>query len=108
MPLHPRVGADLLMAPVAVAIDLNLQEFRDLEPAKIREYLELELDRPELDASPTERAARVLEAASRNANLHGWTAEVTPDNDRLRISGGSVTLDIGLSASILGFISGET
>ena len=108
MPLHPRLGNDLLLAPVAVGIDLNLQEFRDLDPAKIREYLELELDRPELNALPAERAARVLEAACRNANLHGWTAEITPDHARIKISGGSVTLDIGLSASILRFISGAT
>jgi hypothetical protein len=106
MPLHPRVGNDLLLAPVAVALDQNLQEFRDLSPEKIRDYLDLELDRPELDGSEQERAARVLEAASRNANLHGWTAEITSDNDRVRISGGSVTVDIGLSASILSFILG--
>jgi len=95
-----------MLAPVAVAIDQHLEEFRDLSPDEIVAYLELELDRPEVDASVGERASRVLAAAIRNANMHDWDAAITDDHCRLRISGGSVTLDIGLSASIHRFIEG--
>ena len=107
MPLHPRVPNDLMLAPVAVAVDQHLEEFRDQTPAEILAYLELELDRPEVDSSVAERTARVLAAATRNANMHDWDAVITDDHCRLRITGGSVTLDIGLSASIHHFIEGR-
>lgn len=107
MPLHPRVPNDLMLAPVAVAVDQHLEEFRDRTPAEIVAYLELELDRPEADDSVEERSARILAAAVRNANMHDWSAVITDDHCRLRISGGSVTLDLGLSASINQFIEGR-
>lgn len=49
----------------------------------------------------------MLDLALRNVELHGWEVEVTDDNARLRLSGGSVSLDLGLSASISRFIEGE-
>ena len=36
--------------------------------------------------------------------LHGWQAEITDDAARLRLSGGTVSIDLGLSASILEYI----
>ena len=100
----PRVPNDLTLAPVAVSIDQHLQEFRDRDAKEILAYLELELDRPEFAASPEERCARILEVVVRNTNMHGWDAQITSDHARLRITGGSVSLDIGLSASIHDFI----
>jgi hypothetical protein len=41
-------------------------------------------------------------------DLHGWEAEITDDRARVRISGGSVTLDLGLSATLLSYITGGT
>jgi hypothetical protein len=109
MTLHPRVPADLMLAPVAVAIDRNLESIRD-KPAKAIEFeLQLAFDRPGRVDSPEERASRVLEMAVRQVDLHGWTAELTEDRARIRLSGGSVSLDVGLSASLLAFIaSGST
>jgi hypothetical protein len=88
-------------------IDRNLQPFRELTPHDILAYLELMLDRPERSGTRDERAERVLEVAFRNVDCHGWKGEMTADCSRVRLTGGSVTLDLGLSATILRFIDGE-
>jgi hypothetical protein len=102
----PKDPHDLTLAPVAISIDRNLAIFRDVELPRMDFAIQLELDRPERAHTPEERASRVLEAALRNVDLHGWNAQVTPDHARIRLSGGSVTLDLGLSAAILRFING--
>ena len=105
---HPKSATDLFLAPVAVEIDRNLQRLRDLSPAQIAVELELELDRPESpDADRGEREARILQAATRNVTLHDWEAAVSPDGARVRLQGGSVTLDLGLSASIMRYVDGD-
>jgi hypothetical protein len=102
----PREPRDLSLAPVAVKIDRNLQPLRDIQPDEILAHLELVLDRPETTGARHERADRILESALRNAELHGWRAEITSDGSRIRLTGGSVSLDIGLSATIVRFIEG--
>ena len=104
MPKNPH---DLALAPVAVMIDLNLRPLRDSEPREILGHLELMLDRPERAGTRDERADRVLATALRNVELHGWKGAITADSSRIRLSGGSVTIDLGLSATILRFINGE-
>jgi hypothetical protein len=104
--LIPKVPHDLTLAPAAVALDRSLARLRDVAPAEIAFQIELELDRPEFGHTPKERADRVLEAVLRDVDLHGWRAEITPDRARVRMSGGSVTLDLGLSATLLAFIEG--
>jgi len=102
----PRVPQDLTLAPVAVSIDRNLELLREQKSVQdVLSMLELELNTPERAGNPTERAERILEMALRNVDLHGWNAEVTPDYARIRIAGGSVTLDLGLSKTIIDFIS---
>jgi len=103
----PRIPRDLMLTPVALEIDQNLRHIRDMALPKLVYELELELDRPAMNLNRSQRANRVLEAALQNVNLHGWSAKITSDGARLRLSGGSVTLDIGLSASILNFITGS-
>jgi hypothetical protein len=105
MPLHPRTPRDLLLAPVAAQIDLNLQAVRDRSRDEIDYELQLELDRPPADDSSAERSARVLAMALRNVELYDWTAEITDDAARLRLSGGSVSLDLGLSRSLMEYIT---
>ncbi len=103
---HPKSPTDLSLAPVAVEIDRNLQRLRELQPAAIAAELDLELDRPEsLSASRDERSARILEVALRNVNLHDWNAEITDDDARLHLAGGSVSLDLGLSAAITRYVA---
>jgi hypothetical protein len=95
-----------MLAPVAVAVDRNLDPLRDEPADAIEAALQMALDRPSRDDTAEDRARRVLEAALRNIDLHGWTAEIVADRSRLRLSGGSVSLDIGLSASLTAFITG--
>jgi len=104
---HPKSPTDLSLAPVAVAIDGNLQRLRDLDSAAIAAVLDLELDRPEsASAGRDERRARILQAALRNVKLHDWSAEITDDDARLHLSGGSVSLDLGLSAGLMRYVAG--
>jgi len=105
---HPKSATDLFLAPVAVEIDRNLQRLRDLSPAEIAEELDLELDRPESrSVDREERKARVLQAALRNVNLHEWDGAISDDGARLHLEGGSVSLDLALSASITRYVDGD-
>ena len=104
MPIHPRTPKDLMLAPVAAEIDLNLQHLRDKSPAEIDDAIVLSFNRDTSGADSAQRKAWVLEEAIRMVELHDWQAEITDDAARLRLSGGTVTLDLGLSASILRYI----
>lgn len=94
-----------MLAPVAVEIDENLQHLRDRTTAEIDDALALELNLGTPASSANERRAWILEQALRAVELHDWQAEITSDNARLRLSGGSVTLDLGLSAALSRYIA---
>jgi hypothetical protein len=104
MTIHPKKQKDLLLAPVAVEIDFNLQRMREFAAREVEAELELELDRPAVSAERAERAELVLRQALRNVDLHGWTASITEDGTRVHLTGGSVALDLGLSAGITSYI----
>jgi hypothetical protein len=104
MTIHPKKQKDLLLAPVAVEIDLNLQRMRNGSATDVLAELELELDRPAVVSDRSERAGLVLRQALRNVDLHGWTAEITDDGTRVHLAGGSVTLDLGLGAAVTSYI----
>lgn len=97
-----------MLAPVAAAIDLNLQPLRDRPPAEIDYLLALELNVDTKGSTRADRTAWVLETALRTLDLHDWQAAVTDDGARLHLEGGSVTLDLGLSATILRYIEQGT
>jgi hypothetical protein len=105
MTLHPRNHKDLMLAPVAAAIDLNLQRLRHESAHDVMGRLELELDRPAMCAERTDRAELVLRQALRGVELHGWTAEISDDGSRVHLDGGSVSLDLGLSSGIARYIT---
>ena len=106
MTLHPKAMTDLALAPVAAQVDANLAKLRDKSPGEIAYEVELQLNRVPSDTDSAEdRAEIVRELAVRDVDLHGWEAQLTGDRFRLRLSGGSVTLDLGLSPSLLGYIS---
>ena len=104
MTVRPRVPTDLALAPVAAQIDLNLQRLRDKPPAAVDTELQLELNRPPMPNTREERAAHVLRVALRDVELHGWEGVITDDGTRLHLSGGSVTLDLGLGAGVTLYI----
>lgn len=100
MTIHPKRQRDLLLAPVAAEIDLNLQRLRGRSAHDVGVVLELELDKRAMDVDRGERAELVLRQALRDVELHGWTAVITDDYSRIHLGGGSVSLDLGLSASV--------
>ncbi len=93
-----------MLAPVAAEIDSNLQGLRDKSPAEIGEVLAIAANVNLAGTSRSERAALVLEEALRFVDLHDWKAEITDDSTRLSLSGGSVSIDLGLSATIFRYI----
>ena len=60
MTIHPKKQKDLLLAPVAVEIDLNLQRMRNGTRRDVLAELEVELDRLAVCAERSERAELVL------------------------------------------------
>lgn len=104
MTIHPKNQRDLMLAPVAAQMDMNLQRLREGSPEEVEAELELELDRPAMGIARDERAELVLRQALRDVDLHGWSAAVTDDGARVHLEGGSVSLDLGLSAGIISYI----
>lgn len=102
--IHPKERSDLMLAPVAVEIDLNLQAVRPLSVREIEDEMQLKLDRPLIDDTRAERAQRVLEIAIRQVDMHGWSGEITADDFALHLAGGSVSLDLALSPTLLEYI----
>ncbi len=103
MKLKPKTPADLSLAPVAAEIDLNLQSLRDEQIETVADAVALALNSSPA-ATREGRAAQVLEVALRGVDLRGWHASVSDDATRVHLSGGSVTLDLGLSARIRDFV----
>jgi len=104
MTIHPKNQTDLMLAPVAAEIDRNLQRLRDGSPRDVMAELELELDRPAMYLDRDARAELVGRQAVRDVEMHGWTASITDDAARLRLGGGSVSIDLGLSVAIMHYI----
>ena len=104
MTLRPKVPKDLLLAPVAAEIDRNLQNLREMSPGEIDAELALLFNTDTGSADRAKRGDWILEAALRLVEMHDWDAEITDDSARLRLSGGSVSIDLGLSATILDYI----
>jgi hypothetical protein len=104
MTLRPKSPKDLLLAPVAAEIDQNLTPWRDMSPGEIADALGIALNVDRAGADRAQRAARILGEALREVEMHHWDAEITDDAARLRLSGGSVSIELGLSPSIRSYI----
>jgi hypothetical protein len=104
MTLRPKTPKDLLLAPVAAEIDQNLASLRDLSPGELGDALAIALNADREGADSAHRAARVLDEALRGVELHEWHAEITDDAARLRLSGGSVSIELGLSPTMRSYI----
>ena len=104
MTVKPRQQKDLMLAPVAVEIDSNLRDMRDKSVRDIEAQLELKLDTPAMRTVRAEREELILRLAVRNIDMHGWSAAITDDGCRVHLGGGSVSIDLGLSANIRAYI----
>ena len=101
--IHPKTPIDLALAPVAAEVDANLRVFRDRTEPEVELELALALDLPGAHTREG-RSSQVLRAALRDVESHGWAAEITDDNARLRLSGGSVSIDLGLGTALTSYI----
>lgn len=106
MSVHPKHPRDLALAPVAVEINQNLQPLRDRASKDVEAGLQLILDTLGHPGTREGRAQRIQEVALQNVDAHGWDAKITEDGTSLRLTGGSVRLDIGLGRSIQTYIEG--
>lgn len=104
MAIHPKTPNDLLLAPVAVGIDLNLQRLRDRTPPEIDDEIALTLNVHTVGSDRPSREKWLVETATRFVDLHHWRPSIAEDACRLRLDGGSVTLDLGLSANLARYI----
>jgi hypothetical protein len=104
MTLRPKSPKDLLLAPVAAEIDLNLNALRDRSPGELGDALAIAFNVDRAGTDRAERATRILDEALRGVEMHHWDAEITDDAARLRLSGGSVSIELGLSPSIRSYI----
>ena len=104
MAIHPKGTKDLVLAPVAAAVDINLQRLRERTPSDVEAELELELDRPAKSSDRDERAQLVLRQAIRGVDMHGWKATITEDSCGVHLEGGSVSIALALSTGITTYI----
>ncbi len=93
-----------MLAPVAVEIDSNLRGMRDRSVRDVESQLELKLDTPAMRTVRAEREDLILRLAVHNVEMHGWRAAITDDGCRVHLEGGSVSIDLGLSANITAYI----
>jgi hypothetical protein len=107
MTLHPKSRLDLLLAPVAAEVDANLSPLRDKDYSRIELELALSLDLPAAQTRDG-RAGQVLRAALRDVDSHGWEAAITEDHSRVRLTGGSVSLELGLGTALTSYIEAGT
>ena len=102
--IRPREPMDLMLAPVAVEIDMNLERLRTLGPVEIEADLQLELDAPLILNTRAERADRIVRVAIRNVDLHGWVGEINEDASSLILRGGSATIHLALSPTLRRYV----
>jgi hypothetical protein len=105
MPIRPHTPKDLLLAPVAAEVDHNLAHLRGKTPSEIDFDLALSFNIDTTGADATQRRGWILAEAVRDVDMHDWQAEITADATSVHLSGGSVTLDVGLSATIIDYIA---
>jgi hypothetical protein len=104
---HPHSVADLALAPVIIGLEDNLTRLRSSDD--LESELAAELD-DDASSYPDEadRVHRILKAATRNVNLHGWTVSPTPDIEGLAVSHGQHTISIMFGKQLANYIEHGT
>jgi hypothetical protein len=101
---HPRSAADLALAPVLIGIERNLARLRTGADLEFALALALNDDNSWYH-SADERAHRLLQGATRDVDLHGWTVVPTPDWHGLAVSHGGYTVPIMLGQRLTDYIT---
>lgn len=102
---HPRPHsvADLALAPVIIGLEDNLARLRD--SGDLESELAADLgDDESLYPDEADRVGRILKAATRNVNLHGWSVKLTPDMQGLAVSHGQHRISIMFGKQLANYI----
>jgi hypothetical protein len=106
---HPRPHsvADLALAPVIIGVEDNLTRLRNSDDLESELAVELNDDG---SAHPNEadRLRRILKAATRDVNLHGWIVSPTPDLEGLAVSHGQHAISIMFGKQLANYIEHGT
>jgi hypothetical protein len=98
---RPHDVTDLLLAPVALALDTRLEELGSLSPTELQYDVALEGDKPH--RSRAFREAGLLTAVTHNVALHGWVCSW--DQRGLRLTHDGHTIVLGLPPSLTAYLA---
>ena len=97
----PHDLADLRLAPLALALDEQIEAYSELDGPELLRRVSLETNREPRTAE--ERQACLIESLTRFIELHGW--EVSWDSRGLEIRHGGHHLVLGVSEELRNFVS---
>jgi hypothetical protein len=100
VPTTPRDYADLFLAPVALEIDLRLEDFAGLDRDTLHKKVVLETNSEARDRAG--RAHDVVSSVTHVLDLHGWTAGWDPRGLRLRHH--RHTLVLGVPRNVIEYV----
>ena len=98
---RPHDVTDLLLAPVALALDARLEEFGRLTLAELEFEVALEGDKPQRNREFREDG--LLAALTHTLDLHGWLCSWDPRG--LRLTHGSHTFVLGLPPLLTSYLA---
>ena len=98
----PHDTTDVLLAPVALALDQQLQQCSELSRLELLQLVVLSTDRTPRDGDS--RRDLLLAALTRDIDTHDWTLAWEPRGLALGHNGHRLVL--GLPASVLAFVAG--
>lgn len=101
MALHPHNIEDLLLAPVALAVDARIEELAALSPSDRDYRIALEAN---VDTSvPEQRRQGFVHAVTALIEMHGWEAALS---DRgVRLSHGDFAVVLGLPDDLRAYLA---
>ncbi|GAB3026970.1 hypothetical protein GCM10011376_13760 [Nocardioides flavus (ex Wang et al. 2016)] len=102
MPEKPRDVADLFLAPVVLELDSRLERFERMSVDEVKFDLLLESNREAI--SEEQRNKLVIDALTRNLDLHGWSVSWDPRG--LRVVRGEHAVVLGLPANVKDYLAG--
>lgn len=101
---RPHSAVDLALAPVLIEMERNLERFRGCTDLEFMFALELN-DDARWYHTAGQRARRVLRAATRGVDLHGWTVGTTPDLYGLTVGHGDYRVSLMLGKRLADYIA---
>jgi hypothetical protein len=101
---RPHSAADLALAPVLISIERNLARLRDSSDLAFDLALQLNDDAGWYH-TPVERAGRVIRAATREVDLHGWSVAPACDLQGLAVRHGEYQVTLSLGGKLAGYVA---